>query len=132
MDIRNFFKKPKLDDSLNGPLDKSKSMTLETNSTSTVAITNLSKGGSFTDQVENVEDKEVAYYKNDIGHYLANVKIDDALKFDILCNPWVPTTSYNFKNDLKLENGRPFRHIWLEENNTWLSHDGYHIRLLEA
>lgn len=87
MDIRNFFKKPKLDDSLNGPLDKTKSMTIETNSTSTVAITNLSKGGSFTDQVENVEDKEVAYYKNDIGHYLENVKIDDALKFDILCNP---------------------------------------------
>ncbi|KAF0752180.1 52 kDa repressor of the inhibitor of the protein kinase-like [Aphis craccivora] len=103
MDIRNFFKKPKLDDSLNGPLDKTKSMTIETNSTSTVAITNLSKGGSFNDQVENVEDKEVAYYKNDIGHYLENVKIDDALKFDILCNP-------------------PFRHIWLEENNTCLSY----------
>jgi hypothetical protein len=49
----------------------------------------LSKGGSFTEQVENVYDKEVAYYKNDIGHYLANVNIDDSLKFDILCNPWL-------------------------------------------
>lgn len=97
-------------------------MTIETNSTSTVAITNLSKGGSFTEQVENVDDKKVAYYKNDIGHYLANVNIDDTLMFDILCNPWVPTTSYNFKNDLRLENGRPFRYIWLEENNTWISY----------
>ncbi|VVC43373.1 Hypothetical protein CINCED_3A008447 [Cinara cedri] len=73
MDIRNFFKKPKLDDSLNGSLDKTKSLTVETNSTSAVDITDLSKGGSFTEQVENVYDKEVDYYKNDIGHYLAQV-----------------------------------------------------------
>lgn len=101
-------------------MDKTKCLTIETNSTSTVEITDLSKSGSFTEHIENVDDKEVTYYKNDIGHYLANVNFDDALKFDILCNPWVPCTSYNFKNDLKSENGRPFRHIWLEENNTWL------------
>lgn len=44
MDIRNFFKKPKLDDSPNGPLDKTKSLTIDTNSTNTVDITDLSKG----------------------------------------------------------------------------------------
>lgn len=122
MDIRNFFKKRKLDESLNGLLCKTNSLIIETNSTSTVDITDLSKGGSVTEQVENVSDKEVAIYKNDIGNYLTIVNIDDDVKFDILCNPWVPSTSYNFKNDLKLENGRPFRHIWLEENNTWLSY----------
>jgi len=49
MDIRNFFKKLKLNDSLNGSLDKTKSLTIETNSSSAVHITDLSKGDSFTE-----------------------------------------------------------------------------------
>lgn len=83
MYIRNFLKKRKLDNSLNEQLDKTNSLPIETNSTNTVDITDWSKDGSFTEQIENVDDKEVVYYKNDIGNYLKIINIDETSKFDI-------------------------------------------------
>lgn len=104
MDIRNFFLKRKLDDTLS-------TVSNEVNIESKIVKVDI-----------NVDDKNVIYYKNDIGNYLIIENIDDALKLDILCNPWVPSILYNFKNDLKSDTKRSFRHVWLEENNSWLSY----------
>jgi len=71
---------------------------------------------------KNNRDHLILTYEKDIGNYLNVKNIDDCLKHELLRNPWVPNTTYDFKRDLKSGRTRAFRHHWLYENGSWLTY----------
>ncbi|XP_026821717.1 52 kDa repressor of the inhibitor of the protein kinase-like [Rhopalosiphum maidis] len=63
--------------------------------------------------------------EKDIGNYLNVENIEYCLKHELLRNPWVLNTTYDFKSDLKLGRTRAFRHQWLHENGSWLTYSAH-------
>jgi len=122
MDIRNFFKKPKVSDSLNE--SSTGSTSIEINNTVNMESSELCvvESASVTAVNTKNNDDHVLTYEKDIGNYLNVENIDDCLKHELLRNPWVPNTNYDFKSDLKSGRTRAFRHQWLHENGSWLTY----------
>lgn len=77
---------------------------------------------SVTMNTTNNRGHIILTYEKDIGNFLNVENIDDCLKHELLRNPWVPNTTYDFKSDLKSGRTRAFRHQWLYENGSWLTY----------
>ncbi|XP_025192119.1 zinc finger MYM-type protein 1-like [Melanaphis sacchari] len=122
MDIRNFFKKPKLCDSLSEASTGSNS--IEINNTVNIESSEscVVESASVTVNTKNNDGHVILTNEKDIGNYLNVENINDCLKHELLRNPWVPNTTYDFKSDLKLGRTRAFRHQWLHENGSWLTY----------
>jgi hypothetical protein len=102
MDIRNFFKKPRLEKTDQSETQSSESF--PSVSSSTLAS---STGPSFTREF-------------DIGRYIgpvSNISSDE--KCEIFINTWVPDKNYNFK---KVGEKRSFRYEWLQTYAPWLAY----------
>jgi hypothetical protein len=123
MDIRHFFKKPKLCDSLNEASTGSTSIEIN-NSTVNMESSELCVVESASDTINTKNNRGhiILTYEKDIGNYLNVENIDECLKHELLRNPWVPNTTYDFKSDLKSGRTRAFRHQWLQENGSWLTY----------
>jgi hypothetical protein len=117
MDNRIFFKISKLFDFLN------EVSSIEINNTVNMESSELCvvESASVTMNTKNNDGHVILIYQKDIGNYLNIENIDDCLKHELLCNPWVPNTTYDFKSDLKSKRTRTFRHQWLYENDSWLT-----------
>lgn len=75
------------------------------------------------EEVENTGKMTKNFISNkDIGKYIESYNdINNDFKLEILRDPWIPSTNYNFKGDV--EEGsqqRAFRHQWLSQYNEWL------------
>ncbi|XP_025423131.1 uncharacterized protein LOC112692619 [Sipha flava] len=80
------------------------------------------ESASVTINTKNNRGHIILTYEKDIGNYLNVENIDECLKHELLRNPWVPNTTYDFKSDLKSGRTRAFRHQWLQENGSWLTY----------
>jgi hypothetical protein len=80
------------------------------------------ESASVTMNTKNNHGHVILTYEKDIGNYLNVENIDDCVKHELLRNPWVPNTTYDFKSDLKSGRTRAFRHQWLYENGSWLTY----------
>lgn len=110
MDIRNYFKKPKLCDSFNEASTQSTGSTsIEINNTESSELC-VVKSTSVNIITKNNDGHVNVTYEKDIGKYLNVNNIHDSLKIELLRNPWVPNTIYDFKSDLKSGSTRAFRH----------------------
>jgi hypothetical protein len=97
MDIRHFFKKPKLCDSFNEASTGSTSIEIN-NSTVNMESSELCvvESASVTMNTKNNRGHIILTYEKDIGNYLNVENIDDCLRHELLRNPWVPNTTYDF------------------------------------
>ena len=136
MDIRKYFEKPKVpvsfDKSLSEiPLKKVKINNLEEQarkiseqdektSNNKDNLSNIyepmpstSKEILSNSSAESANELQVGAEKTDVGNFISTNVIDDVVKYNILVNPFTPSTSYNFKEDA-LEENRVFRREWLQ------------------
>ncbi|KAL4135686.1 hypothetical protein QTP88_007282 [Uroleucon formosanum] len=120
---RHFFKEPKLCDSLNEASIGSTSIEIN-NSTVNMESSELCvvESALVTMNTKNNRGHIILTYEKDIGNYLNVENIDDCLKHELLCNPWILNTTYDFKSDLKSGRTRAFRHQRLHENGSWLTY----------
>lgn len=81
MNIKNYFKKPQLCDSLN------KAFTLiEINNTESSELCVIENVSNTMNTKNN--DGNVMTYEKDIGKYLNVENINNSLKYELLCNLW--------------------------------------------
>ncbi|XP_050066310.1 uncharacterized protein LOC126555432 [Aphis gossypii] len=117
----NFFKKPKLCGSIN----EESTVSIDINN-STVNMESsescVVERASVTMNTTNNHGHIILTYEKDIGNFLNVKNIDDCLKHELLRNPWVPNSTYDFKSDLKSGRTRAFRYQWLHENGSWLTY----------
>jgi len=99
MDIKNYFKEPKLCDSFK----KTSSSSIEINNTksSESGVEGVVENASITINRKNNDVGDVMTHEKDIRKYLNDKNIDDILKFEFLHNPLIPNTNYGYKSDLK-------------------------------
>ncbi|XP_025203829.1 zinc finger MYM-type protein 1-like [Melanaphis sacchari] len=97
MDIRNFFKKPKLCDSLSEASTGSNSIKINNTVNIESSESCVVESASVTVNTKNNDGHVILTNEKDIGNYLNVENIDDCLKHELLRNPWVPNTTYDFK-----------------------------------
>lgn len=107
MDIRNYFKKPRLnnEDTLSAGTSISEN---DVPALVNSSVANVSEIKKFN--VQDVDDF-------DIGNFLRSSIVSDELKYKVVTHVWTPNESYDFKFDGQL---RSFRFDWLKLYHPWL------------
>lgn len=114
MDIRNFFKKPRLE---NIQEQEAEGPAAEAEGPSTSAIV-----AEYSEPAEEASTSTPALVSNfDIGKYINN-NISAEAKLSVFNNTWVPCKNYNFK---KVGESRSFRYEWLESFAPWLAYSEF-------
>lgn len=116
-DIRNYFnKKQKTDDVNNVILPSTSTLTLGQDTDRPIDSQQDSSLVKFPPLLENSSNPL------DIGLYLNfNFHLTDELRLRLLKDPWIPTPTYNFKEDVSIDAKRVFRFEWLK-TYPWLAY----------
>lgn len=109
MDIRNFFKKQRLEESNSKIADNNTK--LDNNDTNAMEASTSTPFASPAGTLENVTK---IYHELDIGNFINHSHVPDDIVFKALKHPWTPEKSYDFKND-SLDSSRTFRYTWLHD-----------------
>jgi hypothetical protein len=110
MDIRNFFKKARLDD-CNQVVEVE-----DQSSGSTILPSEVTTPSTSQD----LDGSERTFNKFDIGHYINTISIMSAEeRCAAFKNIWTPSENYNFK---KVSVKRSFRYEWLKTYAPWLAY----------
>jgi hypothetical protein len=74
---------------------------------------------AFPGTSKTIEEYD-GYHENDIGRYVGHaLKLPSEKKKDLLTNPWVPPSNYDFGSDAS-HLKRKFNHRWLDQYTPWL------------
>lgn len=119
MDIRNFFKKPRLDTDTSNQ-SQNQSLALSSSTSSASSIPCVPSISAVEPAISSSVVHKAIPEKYDIGQYIGpNSNLSFEEKLQIFENIWVPEKNYNFN---KTGEKRSFRFEWLETYAPWLAY----------